>query len=437
MKCNWKHILFAIGSIGFNPATSGLEIDTTVEIKFATQPGYIYEIESSTDLTHWQPMGPWLTGDGELWRNVLSSTQEAQLYRLNEQQWIDLTNEVETLRQQNGLPALALAVIKNGDLYGVGVSGTRRMGVDAPVTITDKWHHGSITKSMTATLAAILVEGGLIGWDTTIGDVFPERVDTMATGWSTVSLEQLLSHTAGAPQDLSVDDIWTRLWNFAGTPVAGRQALLDEILTRATAYTPGQSHLYSNAGYAIAGAMLERLSGTAWEDLIKEHLFEPLGMHSAGFGAPVTPRHLDQPLGHGGSLSAPYIYDGGVYADNPPAIGPGATVHCSLIDLARYVTLHLRGARNEPTRLLSPSSFSKLHSTISGIDYALGWYVYNRDWGGGNVLHHMGSNLQWLTNIWIAPEKNWAVIACMNFGGDNSTTLSDNVVVHGLTNHGP
>jgi CubicO group peptidase (beta-lactamase class C family) len=146
---------------------------------------------------------------------------------------------------------------------------------------------------------------------------------------------------------------------------------------------------------------------------------------------------VDQPLGHGGDRTNPVIYDGGVNSDNPPAIAPGATVHCSLIDLMRYVTLHLRGAREEPTLLLTSPTFTALHSDAFGFDYGMGWGIANRTWAGGDALTHAGSNTQWLTNIWIAPEVNWAVVVCINFGGTDAFASSDTVVGHAISNHGP
>ena len=57
-------------------------------------------------------------------------------------------------------------------------------------------------------------------------------------------------------------------------------------------------HLYSNLGYVVAGAMAERVTARSWESLMQERLFAPLGISSAGFGAPGVPGELDQPWGH-------------------------------------------------------------------------------------------------------------------------------------------
>src|SRR5918911_527696 len=72
------------------------------------------------------------------------------------------------------LPALAAAVVKNGEIIASGAVGTRRAGTNSPVMIEDRFHIGSDTKAMTALIAAMLVEGGKIRWTSTVGEVFPE-----------------------------------------------------------------------------------------------------------------------------------------------------------------------------------------------------------------------------------------------------------------------
>lgn len=435
MRVYW--IFFGLQACSVVTFAATLGIESVLELGVETEAGKVYQLESSTDLQSWVPREAWFVGDGNRFYSRVGSVDGAEMFRLTDNPWVNLDQEVESLRSTANVPGLAMGIIKEGKLYGIGVAGTRKFGVDAPITLADKWHHGSITKSMTATLAGLLVEDGIISWDTTIGEVFPERVSTMASGWSDITLRQLLAHSAGVPGDLNLDGIWIRLWNFGGTPLQGRQLLLDELLDESLVFTPGTNYEYSNAGYAIAGAMMEALVGKPWEALITERLFEPLGMSSAGFGAPATPRHVDQPLGHGGDRTNPVIYDGGVNSDNPPAIAPGATVHCSLIDLMRYVTLHLRGAREEPTLLLNSPTFTALHSDAFGFGYAMGWGIANRTWAGGDALTHTGSNTQWFTNIWIAPEVNWAVVVCINFGGTDAFTSSDTVVGHAISYHGP
>src|ERR1700677_64408 len=85
-----------------------------------------------------------------------------------------LKQQLEQIRAKHNLPALAAIVEKDGKILATASTGVRKMGSDIPVTDDDQWHIGSCTKSMTATLAAMLVQEGKLKWDTTVGDIFPE-----------------------------------------------------------------------------------------------------------------------------------------------------------------------------------------------------------------------------------------------------------------------
>src|SRR5205814_9073818 len=99
------------------------------------------------------------------------------------------------------LPALAAAVVKDGEIIAAGAVGTRKAGAKIPVTLNDRFHLGSNTKAMTALLAGMLVDEGKLRWDSTVADLFPELVEKMDPGLKRVTIEQLLSHTSGVAAD--------------------------------------------------------------------------------------------------------------------------------------------------------------------------------------------------------------------------------------------
>jgi CubicO group peptidase (beta-lactamase class C family) len=153
---------------------------------------------------------------------------------------------------------------------------------------------------------------------------------------------------------------------------------------------PGEKYVYSNLGYVIAGAMSEQVMSTSWEELMRKFVFEPLGMMSAGFG------------GVGGK------------PDNPPALGPAGRVHCTLADWSKYIAHVLRSDR----ALVPPF----------GGNYALGWIVTERKWGGGKVLTHNGSNTMNYSVAWVAPKRGFAVLICTNQGGSEAAKACDEAV---------
>ena len=321
----------------------------------------------------------------------------------------DSSEVMETLRKKFDLPALAVVVVKEGKVCDQAAVGVRKLGDATVVTTNDVWHIGSCTKSMTATLAAMFIEEGKLRWDTTIAEAFPEWKGSMNPTYAGVTVEQLLTHRGGVPANPPAS-AWSRAWEEKGSPREQRLDFISAVLQEPPQTAPGTKMIYSNQGYAIVGAMLEKLAGKPWEELISERLFQPLRMSSTGFGPPGTLGQVDQPWGHVrfAWMTQPR------QKDNPPAIAPGGRVHCSLEDLARFVRFHLQP---EGSGLLKPETVRKLHTPPEGGDYACGWISVKRNWAGGKALMHNGSNTMWYLVMWLAPEKNFAVIAATNIAG--------------------
>ena len=326
-----------------------------------------------------------------------------------------LNQSLEAIRKKHDLPALALVVVKDGQICDRAAVGVRKWGDRTPVTTNDEFHIGSCTKSMTATLTAILIEEGKLRWDTTIAEVFPELKSSMDKQYENVTVDQLLHQRGGVPAD-PPPAAWKRAWDEVGTPTQQRREFIESVLAQPPAATPGTKMIYSNQGYAIIGAMLEKITGQDYENLITEKLFKPLHMDTAGFGPPGMPDKVDQPWGHLHKLYMTLPFR----IDNPPAIASAGRVHCSLDDLARYAIFHLQRGTNG---LLKPETLARLHTPAAGNvadpmeNYACGWVVLQRDWAGGTTLWHNGSNTMWYIVMWLAPEKHFAVIVATNIAG--------------------
>lgn len=421
-------ILSLITNVSLRAADASLTIAPAVEVRFQPATGFGYQLQQSSDLAKWGDLGgPVIASANPVSRLLSADDQDGEFFRLEQFSVRDLAADLTPIRSQFNVPALAGAIVRSNRVVGIGFVGVRKHGVAEPVTLSDKWHHGSLTKSMTATLAGILVDEGRLTWQTKLVDVFPGSAAAMHADWKTVTLEQLLSNRSGATGDLGPSGIWDQLWNHKGTPREQRRFLLQKLTALAPAATPGTQYIYSNAGFALGGAMLEETMNRSWEDLLAEKLFSPLGMTSAGFGVPATPRHINQPWGHTVTGTTPVPVEPGTAADNPPGIGPAATVHCSLLDLATYAAFHVAGELGRG-RLMTANTFRKLHTDVAGQKYAMGWNVSTRPWANGLTLSHAGSNTQWYSVIWLAPNKDTAMVALTNIGGDRASQATDAVI---------
>lgn len=328
------------------------------------------------------------------------------------------------VRQRHGLIGLAGAIVTSERLVGVGAAGTRAHGTLVPVTIHDKWHLGSITKSMTSTLAAILVEEGALEWTTTMEAAFPD-FPNIHPELRPVPIEPTLAHRGGFTNQIDQFSTWTQMLTGTEALPEQRRAFAMEVLGTAPEFPPLRTYHYSNVGYMIAGAALEAVTGQQWEALIRTRLFAPLGMDDTGFGAPGVPDAMDQPRGHLGQGTGRFALEpGDPRADNPPGLGPAGTVHATMQDLGRYVAMHLAGEQGR-TDLLQPETIRRLHTPAEGFTYASGWAVTSREWAGGRALAHSGSNLRWYAVVWMAPERDFAVLVATNQGGETAFEATD------------
>jgi CubicO group peptidase (beta-lactamase class C family) len=344
----------------------------------------------------------------------------------------ELDEYLETVRAQYGLPALAAAVVLNGEIVASAAVGTRVAGRDIPVTLDDRFHIGSNTKSMTATLAGMMVEEGLLSWDSTVGEVLGPAHPGMSDSLAAASLEQLLSHSSGIPTDnaeiiaLYFDDS-----AFDDTPHALRQQLLDQWMHNDLVLPEGSPFQYSNLGYLIAGMMIETASGTPWEQMMHDRIFGPLGMSTAGLGAQGRMGVIDAAVGHrllaDGSV-APMLWGNG--ADMPTILGPAGNAHMSVLDYAAWAAWNAGGGQRGPD-LLSPETLAHIHAehvqtpervnpppgTPTSGGYGLGWGIVQFEWAGRPLLTHNGSNSMNLARILLDIEQDLGIVVFTNFPG--------------------
>ncbi len=343
------------------------------------------------------------------------------IHNASAQKLEDISNAVNTILKDSRVPSMSVAVVKDGKIIAAGAAGIRKHGEKRKVTMKDKYHLGSCTKSMTATLAAILVKSGKLKWDTTVSEVFKD-VKIHKTFQNT-TLKQLLTNTGGVTAD-TPRKLWGELWQSKKKLPEQRMLLVRGILEQPATYQPGTKDLYSNAGFSIAGAMLEEVTGTAYEKLLTKLLFKPLKMDSAGFRAPARNGKVDQPYGHLLDGEKIVATDPEPHGDNPSAIAPAGAVHCSVIDFAKYALLHLG---NGPKNLLNNDDIKELHKPTKVSSYAMGWIVT-----ADNSLTHAGSNTMFYSLIWLVPGKNIGVVALCNYGDEEGYKKCDKAVIEML-----
>lgn len=351
-----------------------------------------------------------------------------------------------------GLPAIAAAVVRNGRVTAAGAAGTRRIGAEIPVTLDDRFHIGSDTKAMTATLAGIEVEAGRLRWDSTLGEVLSDLPSGTNDQFRTITLRQLLSHTSGLPadnedflkliqqsyalEDMNLNDM--RAW------------LVTQVAPHPLAAAPGTAWAYSNLGYTIAGAVLERVGGRSWEELIVERIFTPFGLKTAGFGPQSSMGRVDAPLGHArlqdGSLK-PML--AGPDGDNPALLGPAGTVHLSVLDFATWAAWNAGEGKRGPA-VIRPETLRLLHTKVMDIytpdakpgtppsgAYCMGWGITSPPFSRHPFLTHTGSNNMNLAMVMLRPEVDFGMVLMTNAPGKPAEDGLQAVAAQIYKEHGP
>lgn len=311
--------------------------------------------------------------------------------------------------------ALGGAIVTAEGLAWQGVRGVRRSGNPDPVEAADKWHLGSNAKAMTAAVYGRLVDRGDARWDTPVSKIFADvPVDA---AWDGVTLRDLMHHRAGLVDATVLGRDWMM------TARRDPASLVDQrtaLAAKAFSAAPGgerQRFAYANANYVMIGAAIERLTGRSWEDAMRTELFEPLGLSSAGLGAPRTnAQGGPNAWGHRGAAAPLTPMDpASPAADNPLAMSPAGGVHMTLADYAAFLRAIIRGGGG----WLTPETIGVLITPPEGGEpYAGGWGV-RRNEAGDRVLGHSGSNTLWHVTASLNLTSGVAVIGATNQPSQN------------------
>lgn len=321
---------------------------------------------------------------------------------------------LESVREETGVPALGAAVADGEGVMFAGAVGVRVARGSSAVDEDEVFHIGSCTKAMTATVVGMLVEEGSLRWEMTLAEALPGLAEVMHEQYRGVTIAQLLRHRGGVPAFTSGTGAENAmLKDLEGDARAQRAEFVERVLRAEPSQAPGE-YVYSNGGYGVVSAIIERVTDRAWEEVMRERLFAPLGMDSAGFGWPATVERKDGARGH--------------YADRrfgdrpqaltdsyrlPAALSAAGDVRCSSRDLAVFARMHMLGLQGKDG-LLRSGTIEALHRPDG--DYAAGWLEVVRD--GKRIVTHDGSAGTFYTRVTILVDEDGGkvVVAQSNTG---------------------
>jgi CubicO group peptidase (beta-lactamase class C family) len=336
-----------------------------------------------------------------------------------ESQLTAVADLLEDRSAKHGVTGAVLAVLQGDETFETATGVVNRnTGVEA--TTDSVFQIGSITKLFTATLVMQLVDEGLVNLDSPVRRYLPEFQVADAHASAEVTVAQLLSHTSGIDGDYFLD-------TGAGDDCIERYVLACSALPQL--HRPGEMHSYCNAGFVIAGRIIEKLRGKPWRVVLAERICSPLGLATMGTEPEQAILHRAA-VGHmalGGGGEAAVIPIWRLARSNGPA---GATPFARARDLLTFARLHIDGGKAAGgTALLSPESVRLMqerqidlppHSLASG--WGLGWMHF--DWGDGTVIGHDGETIGQASFLRVLPE-NGTAISLLTTGGDAASLYRD------------
>jgi CubicO group peptidase (beta-lactamase class C family) len=332
----------------------------------------------------------------------------------------NLSDRFNEMMEAWDVPGFALAVVHRGEVILSDGFGYRDVERSLKVTPDTRFAIGSTTKAFTTMAMAMLVDEGVLAWDTPVRNYLPsfKLYDPIAT--ERITPRDLVTHCSGLPRH-------DNLWVFStGT----RAELVQRLQYIEPTWDLRAVYQYSNLMFMMAGYLVEQLSGCRWEEFVEARILSVLGMARSSPGLTSQPGFSD--------FALPYQQVDGAIRRIPffskDAVGPAGSMCSTANDLTRWLLLHLgRGERNGQA-LVSQENLRQMHTAqmvirdagqlapgerlnesfdeFGASSYGLGWRItpYRRH----TLIHHGGQIDGFSAMVSFMPDEDMGVAVLTN-----------------------
>jgi D-alanyl-D-alanine carboxypeptidase len=296
-------------------------------------------------------------------------------------------------------PGAAILIVRDGEVLFRRAYGTADLEQQIPLRPDHVFRIASVTKQFTAVAVLMLAERGLLSLADPLSRFLPDF-----PGAGGITIEHLLTHTSGV-QDYTELPEWL--------PLKRKDLSLGELIglfkDRPSQFAPGSRWEYSNSGYVLLGAVIEKASGQSYAEYLRQNIFTPLGMKDSCYGQarPIIPRRVPgYERTQSGFVNTPYLSMSLPYA--------AGAVLASVDDLARWQ----QGL--EAGRLITASSLERAWTTARLADgtptgYGYGWYLST--YAGQRVVEHGGGINGFAAYVLAAPDAHLFTAVLANTAG--------------------
>lgn len=304
---------------------------------------------------------------------------------------------------ERGTPGAAAGVLAGGKFH-VAAHGVTNVEHPLPVTGDTLFQVGSITKTVTSAAVMLLVEERRLSLDDPLAKHLPDLATLIGADLEAVTLEQILSHQSGVDGDHLLVTRET-----------------DDLAVLADArrlFPPGTGFSYCNAGFSLAGAVIEAVAGRGYEEFVRDRLLRPVGMHTATFRA-------DQAITH--RVAAPHwVAEGTAHVIRGAGwqagweLGrldlPTGGLVASVQHLLAWCRFQWTGTAADGTTILGRESLERLHTPVVHADrlddIGLDWFVRGID--SVTTIGHGGATVGYISDLLVAPERDMAFVGLTN-----------------------
>jgi D-alanyl-D-alanine carboxypeptidase len=298
-----------------------------------------------------------------------------------------LDDRVKGIMERQHIPGMAVVVIRNGQVQELKGYGVTDITTKQPVSPNTKFGIGSNTKPFTAMAIMMLAEEGKVDLDKPISQYLAD----LPPQWKLLTLRQLLSHTAG----ISEDGYWRK---------RKQPKDLIKFVKPELDFPPGESWMYSNSGFTLAGLVIEQASGQLYGDFLRDRIFKPLGMQQTQAKLEPLPN-----LATGYEWKNDRLNKLELKGDQM-SLGSGNIISTAS-DMAKWVQALDRG------KLLSASGYQQLWTSATlqngrTTGYGLGWFVDN--FNGHPLIQHGGNGYGYSSGLNRYPKDQLDVIILAN-----------------------
>ncbi len=316
--------------------------------------------------------------------------------------------------QRDDIAGAIIAVVKDGKLLFAKGYGYADYEKKKPVSAEETlFRPGSVSKLFTWTAIMQLVEQGKLDLDRDVNDYLDFRIPD-AFG-QPITLKNVLTHTPGFEEQIK--DLFT-----VGSESPNLGAYLKTHIPRRI-YPPGTVPAYSNYATAVAGYIVERVSGRTFDEYVEENIFKPLGMVHSTFRQPLPP-NLAPSMSNGYQLAS----------DGPKPFEvvvpfPAGSLSSSGADMARFMMAHLQDGQLGDARILRPETARLMHSRLFALDQAanaMAYGFYEESRHGHRIIGHAGDTVYFHSDLHLIPDAGVGFFVSHNSAGRGAIPATNN-----------